>query len=58
MIILINKNVLDELRLVKDGKYGSESPTGGWSGLVGEIVRRVSTMHFTLWNYTHKQECF
>ncbi|KAL0902298.1 hypothetical protein ABMA27_000201 [Loxostege sticticalis] len=29
-----------ELRLVKDGKYGSESPTGGWSGLVGEIVRR------------------
>ncbi|XP_017488722.1 PREDICTED: glutamate receptor 1, partial [Rhagoletis zephyria] len=31
-----------ELRLVKDGTYGSENPTvrGGWDGMVGELVRR------------------
>lgn len=35
---------LDELRLVKDHKYGNENPnvTGGWDGIIGELVRRVS----------------
>ncbi|TDG48138.1 hypothetical protein AWZ03_005555 [Drosophila navojoa] len=31
-----------ELRLVKDGNYGSENPAvhGGWDGMVGELVRK------------------
>lgn len=35
----------DELRLVKDGNYGSENHAvdGGWDGMVGELVRKVST---------------
>lgn len=34
----------DELRLVKDGNYGSENHAvdGGWDGMVGELVRKVS----------------
>lgn len=34
----------DEMRVVKDGKYGHENPkiVGGWDGLVGELVRKVS----------------
>ncbi|TMW45950.1 hypothetical protein DOY81_008970, partial [Sarcophaga bullata] len=33
-----------EMRLVKDNTYGSENPKvhGGWDGMVGELVRRVS----------------
>lgn len=35
----------DELRLVKDGNYGSENHAvdGGWDGMVGELVRKVRT---------------
>lgn len=35
---------IDEMRLVKDGAYGSENPNvrGGWDGMVGELVRRVT----------------
>ncbi|GBP05088.1 Glutamate receptor 1, partial [Eumeta japonica] len=31
-----------EIRLVKDGKYGSENPKviGGWDGMVGELLRQ------------------
>ena len=34
----------DELRRVKDQKYGNENAnvTGGWDGIIGELVRRVS----------------
>lgn len=34
------------MRLVKDNTYGSENPKvhGGWDGMVGELVRRVSTI--------------
>lgn len=42
-LISLHLLFLDDIRLVKDGKYGSESPTGAWSGLVGEIVRKVNT---------------
>lgn len=30
--------------MVKDGAYGSENPSapGGWDGMVGELIRRVS----------------
>ncbi|RVE46687.1 hypothetical protein evm_008650 [Chilo suppressalis] len=38
-IIAKKMGIKYELRLVKDGKYGSESPSG-WSGLIGEIVRK------------------
>lgn len=36
----------DELRKVKDHKYGNENPnvTGGWDGIIGELVRRVSAI--------------
>lgn len=32
---------------MKDGVYGTENPNknGGWDGMVGELVRRVS-VHF------------
>lgn len=37
-------NYADEMRIVKDGNYGAENPEvkGGWDGIVGELVRRVS----------------
>nr|CAD7431083.1 unnamed protein product [Timema monikensis] len=33
---------VNELRIVKDGTYGSENPDvkGGWDGMVGELVRK------------------
>lgn len=36
--------IADELKIVRDGNYGSENPDvkGGWDGMVGELVRRVS----------------
>lgn len=35
---------LDALRIVKDRKYGAKNAdeVGGWDGMVGELVRRVS----------------
>lgn len=34
----------DELRIVRDGKYGTENPEepGGWDGMVGELIRKAS----------------
>lgn len=34
----------DALRIVKDRKYGAKNTdeVGGWDGMVGELVRRVS----------------
>lgn len=34
----------DELRTVKDRKYGTENREvkGGWDGMVGEIIRKVT----------------
>lgn len=36
---------LDELRIVKDRKYGMENHDvkGGWDGMIGEIIRKVCT---------------
>lgn len=44
MTCLITVIIIDELRKVKDHKYGNENPnvTGGWDGIIGELVRRVS----------------
>lgn len=38
--------------MVKDGNYGSENSEqkGGWDGMVGELVRRVSWFY----NIQHK----
>ncbi|XP_063632819.1 glutamate receptor 1-like [Cydia splendana] len=35
-----------EIRVVKDGKYGSENPKiiGGWDGMIGEILRKEVDM--------------
>lgn len=50
----------DELRIVKDGLYGTENPNknGGWDGMVGELVRTVSlfilhifVIHYFYQNY-------
>lgn len=40
----------DELRIVKDGKYGSENldVPGGWDGMVGELIRKVSSGNFVV----------
>jgi len=40
----------DELRIVKDGKYGTENPDvpGGWDGMVGELIRKVSSGDFVV----------
>lgn len=42
---------LDELRIVKDGKYGAENNEvkGGWDGMVGELVRNVSYLVGEQW---------
>lgn len=44
-IYTLNFPFLDELRIVKDGKYGMENPDvpGGWDGMVGELIRKVSS---------------
>lgn len=36
----------DVLNIVKDGNYGAENESGGWNGMVGELVRRVSLSQF------------
>lgn len=35
----------DVLNIVKDGNYGAENESGGWNGMVGELVRRVSVTY-------------
>lgn len=30
------------VRLVKDGKYGTRDERGNWVGMIGEVVRGVS----------------
>lgn len=34
--------VVDEIRIVRDGKFGSEVSDHIWTGLVGEVYRKVS----------------
>lgn len=40
----------DELRIVKDRKHGRENPDvpGGWDGMVGELIRKVSSNNFVV----------
>ena len=30
-----------EIQLVKDGRYGGETPNGSWDGMMGELIRQV-----------------
>ncbi|ALC43617.1 Glu-RIB [Drosophila busckii] len=48
-----------ELRLVKDGNYGSENPAApaGWDGMMGELVRKVSAIHKHTHTHTHTYIC-
>ena len=32
-----------EIKLVKDGKYGAREDNGTWNGMVGELIRKVSS---------------
>ena len=36
---------------VKDGKYGSEDENGEWNGMIGELIRGVSSTSFLI-SYT------
>ncbi|XP_020816691.1 glutamate receptor 1 [Drosophila serrata] len=47
-----------ELRLVKDGNYGSEKSTahGGWDGMVGELVRKEADIAIAAMTITAERE--
>ncbi|XP_064543138.1 glutamate receptor 1 isoform X1 [Drosophila montana] len=47
-----------ELRLVKDGNYGSENPAvhGGWDGMVGELVRKEADIAIAAMTITAERE--
>ncbi|KAM8710112.1 hypothetical protein ACLKA7_016842 [Drosophila subpalustris] len=47
-----------ELRLVKDGNYGSENPAvqGGWDGMVGELVRKEADIAIAPMTITAERE--
>lgn len=46
------------MRIVKDGKYGSENPNvaGGWDGIVGELIRRESDIAIASMTITSERE--
>lgn len=33
-----------KIKLVDDGLYGAPEPNGSWTGMVGELINRVSTV--------------
>ena len=33
------------IKPVKDGKFGSEEENGTWNGMIGELIRGVSSDH-------------
>ncbi|XP_018318730.2 glutamate receptor 1 [Agrilus planipennis] len=47
-----------ELRIVKDGKYGSENSDvkGGWDGMVGELVRQEADIAIASMTITSERE--
>ena len=36
-----------EIKLVKDAKYGNMQEDGEWTGMVGEVIRKVSKLRWT-----------
>ncbi|XP_057333872.1 glutamate receptor 1-like isoform X2 [Microplitis mediator] len=47
-----------ELRIVQDGKYGSENPDipGGWDGMVGELIRKEADIAIAPMTITSERE--
>ncbi|XP_066590291.1 glutamate receptor 1-like isoform X2 [Prorops nasuta] len=47
-----------ELRIVKDGKYGTENPevAGGWDGMVGELIRHEADIAIAPMTITSERE--
>ncbi|XP_043486735.1 glutamate receptor 1 isoform X2 [Polistes fuscatus] len=47
-----------ELRIVKDGKYGTENPEvpGGWDGMVGELIRKEADIAIAPMTITSERE--
>ncbi|XP_046410710.1 glutamate receptor 1 isoform X1 [Neodiprion pinetum] len=47
-----------ELRIVKDGKYGTENPdvNGGWDGMVGELIRKEADIAIASMTITSERE--
>ncbi|KAK9891998.1 hypothetical protein WA026_017479 [Henosepilachna vigintioctopunctata] len=47
-----------EIRIVKDGKYGTENPDvkGGWDGMVGELVRQEADLAIASMTITSERE--
>lgn len=43
-----------KIKLVDDGLYGAPEPNGSWTGMVGELINRVSTLLLPAGN-THKK---
>lgn len=51
-------NIKDEIRIVKDGKYGSENPNAvaGWDGMVGELIRHEADIAVASMTITAERE--
>ena len=45
------------IRLVADGQYGGQLEDGSWTGLVGDLVSRVSHILFNITIYINKFSC-
>ncbi|XP_024083533.1 glutamate receptor 1 [Cimex lectularius] len=47
-----------ELKIVKDGQYGTENPDvkGGWDGMVGELIRKEADMAIASMTITSERE--
>lgn len=37
-----------KIKLVDDGLYGAPEPNGSWTGMVGELINRVSILSLSL----------
>lgn len=52
-----------EIRLVPDGKYGSQDDKGQWNGMIRELIEHVSCFSYYLrhvlhfWNYAYHFTC-
>lgn len=43
-----------KIKLVDDGLYGAPEPNGSWTGMVGELINRVSTLENACSNNNRK----
>lgn len=54
----LNEQQKDEIRIVKDGKYGAENPNAvaGWDGMVGELIRHEADIAVASMTITAERE--